>query len=83
MVLSHKSSLVLEVLKRFFKDVLKLAAVTETYFSLSNSIESSFLIKQFKTGSRVYNFTKTTRSAIHFPTFPKVEILERMEQYDK
>ena len=60
--------------------ILKLTAITETYFRLSNLIESSFITKQCKKGGRVNNFTKTTGSAIHFPAFPKVESLEGMEQ---
>ena len=35
-----------------------------------------------KKGVGFNNFTKTTGSAIHFPTIPKVEILERIEQCD-
>ena len=54
-----------------------------TYFNLSNLIQSSLKIKQCKNRGRVINFTKTTGSAIHFPTFPKVVIPERMEQCDK
>ena len=78
-------SLVLEVLKRFYKisSIVKLAAVIEIYFSLSNVIESSFIIKQFKKREQSQQFlAKTTESAMYFPTFPKVESLEGMEQCD-
>ena len=63
--------------------IVKLAAVIEIYFSLSNVIESSFIIKQFKKREQSQQFlAKTTKSAMYFPTFPKVESLEGMEQCD-
>lgn len=51
--------------------IVKLAAVIEIYFSLSNVIESSFIIKQFKKREQSQQFlAKTTESAMYFPTFP-------------